>query len=139
VLLAIRVFSAGPARQSSCAAMSPILFPLSLLPLLMNSATTYPLTIPSALLTTQPLHFLLSSFLITPPLKCLSSSTPHLPSPPHLFLPIPAQAGERYAALGDWSEASASLKRSMEGFRTVCGKKDKRASDVAKMLTVSSI
>lgn len=47
------------------------------------------------------------------------------------------QAGERHAVLGNWTEASASLKRSLEGFKAVCGKKDKRASDVAKMLTVS--
>ena len=54
------------------------------------------------------------------------------------LLYIWAQAGERFGALGDWTKACVCLRKSMEGLEAVCGRKDSRTLDVARLLAVST-
>ena len=55
--------------------------------------------------------------------------------------PLTAEAwrevGERCAALGDWTKACISLRKSLDGLDAICGRRDKRALEVARLLAVS--
>jgi hypothetical protein len=41
-----------------------------------------------------------------------------------------------HAMQGDWSKAVSSYRRSLEGFEAVCGKKDKKITEVSRLLKV---
>jgi hypothetical protein len=49
---------------------------------------------------------------------------------------LPPQSGQMHAMQGDWSKTVSSYRRSLEGFEAVCGKKDKRITEVSRLLKV---
>jgi hypothetical protein len=47
------------------------------------------------------------------------------------------EAGERYAACGDWARACVSLRQSLEALEAACGRRDKRTLEVARLLAAA--
>ena len=46
-------------------------------------------------------------------------------------------AGERFAAIGDWTNACIALRKSLEALETLCGRGDRRTIEVAKLLSAA--
>ena len=55
----------------------------------------------------------------------------------HTSTLISSQSGQLHAMQGDWSRAVTSYRRSLDGFEAACGKKDKRITEVMRLLQVT--
>ena len=50
---------------------------------------------------------------------------------------LSCHAGERFAAIGDWTNACIALRKSLEALETLCGRGDRRTIEVAKLLSAA--